>query len=104
MNIRNKVAVIGAGCSKFGEHYDMSAEDTIVTAAFEAYTDAKIDPSQIQAAWVGTLSSANAGNALADPLSYSISPLPGWRIIARPVWMHLGMRAWRLPPVCMTLY
>jgi acetyl-CoA C-acetyltransferase len=75
MNIRNKVAVIGAGCSKFGEHYDMSAEDTIVTAAFEAYADAKIDPSQIQAAWVGTLSSANAGNALADPLKLFNIPI-----------------------------
>jgi acetyl-CoA C-acetyltransferase len=75
MNIRNKVAVIGAGCSKFGEHYDMSAEDTIVTAALEAYADAKIDPSQIQAAWVGTLSSANAGNALADPLKLFNIPI-----------------------------
>lgn len=75
MNIRNKVAVIGAGCSKFGEHYDMSAEDTIVTAALEAYADAKVDPSQIQAAWVGTLSSANAGNALADPLKLFNIPI-----------------------------
>jgi acetyl-CoA C-acetyltransferase len=75
MNIRNKVAVIGAGCSKFGEHYDMSAEDTIVTAASEAYADAKVDPSQIQAAWVGTLSSANAGNALADPLKLFNIPI-----------------------------
>src|SRR5215471_5776404 len=75
MNIRDKVAVIGAGCSKFGEHYDMSAEDTIVTAAMEAYADAKIDPSQIQAAWVGTLSSAMAGNALADPLKLFNIPI-----------------------------
>jgi acetyl-CoA C-acetyltransferase len=75
MNIRDKVAVIGAGCSKFGEHYDMSAEDTIVTAALEAYADAKIDPNQIQAAWVGTLSSANAGNALADPLKLFNIPI-----------------------------
>jgi acetyl-CoA C-acetyltransferase len=75
MNIRDKVAVIGAGCSKFGENYDMSAEDMIVTAAFDAYTDAKIDPSQIQAAWVGTLGSANAGNALADPLKLFNIPI-----------------------------
>src|ERR1041384_6694792 len=75
MNIRDKVAVIGAGCSKFGENYDMSAEDMIVSAAFDAYTDAKIDPSQIQAAWVGTLSSANAGNALADPLKLFNIPI-----------------------------
>ena len=30
MNIRDKVSVIGAGCSKFGENYDMSAEDMVV--------------------------------------------------------------------------
>ena len=75
MNIKDKVAVIGAGCSKFGENYDMSAEDMVVTAAFEAYEDARIEPSQIQAAWVGTLSTANAGNALADPLKLFNIPI-----------------------------
>ncbi|NOT57695.1 MAG: acetyl-CoA acetyltransferase [Deltaproteobacteria bacterium] len=75
MNIRDKVAVIGAGCSKFGENYDQSAEDMIVMAAHDAYADAGIDPSQIQAAWVGTLSSANAGNALADPLKLFNIPI-----------------------------
>ncbi len=75
MNIRDKVSVIGAGCSKFGENYDMSAEDMVVTAALEAYADANIDPGQIQAAWVGTLSSGNAGNALADPLKLYNIPI-----------------------------
>ena len=75
MNIRDKVAVIGAGCCKFGENYHQSAEDMIVDAALEAYTDAGIDPSQIQAAWVGTLSSASAGNALADPLKLFNIPI-----------------------------
>jgi acetyl-CoA C-acetyltransferase len=75
MNIRDKVAVIGVGCSKFGENYDMSAEDMIVTAAMEAYADAKIEPRQIQAAWVGTLGSALAGNALADPLKLFNIPI-----------------------------
>lgn len=75
MNIRDKVAVIGVGCSKFGENYDMSAEDMIVAAASEAYADARVEPSQIQAAWVGTLSSAMAGNALADPLKLFNIPI-----------------------------
>jgi acetyl-CoA C-acetyltransferase len=47
----------------------------IVTAAMEAYADAKIEPSQIQAAWVGTLGSALAGNALADPLKLFNIPI-----------------------------
>ncbi len=68
MNIRDQVAVVGVGCSKFGEHYDRSAEDLVVDAAFEAYRDAGIEPSRIQAAWVGTLGSGFAGTALADPL------------------------------------
>jgi len=75
MNIRDKVAVIGAGCCKFGENYDLSTEDMVVAAASDAYADAKVEPSQIQAAWVGTLSSAMAGNALADPLKLFNIPI-----------------------------
>ena len=47
MNIRDRVAVVGVGCSKFGEHYDRSAEDLVVEAAFEAYRDAGIEPARI---------------------------------------------------------
>ncbi len=38
--LRNRVAVIGVGCTPFGELYDRSAEDLIYEAAFEAMTDA----------------------------------------------------------------
>src|SRR5262249_56716399 len=57
MSIRDAVAVVGVGCSKFGEHYDRSAEDLVVEAAFEAYADAGIEPARIEAASVGTLES-----------------------------------------------
>jgi acetyl-CoA C-acetyltransferase len=33
--IRNKVAIVGMGCTKFGEHWDRSAE-SLVLEAFEA--------------------------------------------------------------------
>ncbi len=68
MNIRDRVAIVGVGCSKFGEHYDRSAEDLVVDAAFEAYADAGIEPSRIEAAWVGTMESGFAGTVLADYL------------------------------------
>jgi acetyl-CoA C-acetyltransferase len=68
MNIRDKVAVVGVGCSKFAEHYDRSSEDLIVDAAAEALADAKIERGRIQAAWVGTIESGFAGTALADAL------------------------------------
>ncbi|MBI1814081.1 MAG: acetyl-CoA acetyltransferase [Deltaproteobacteria bacterium] len=75
MNIRDKVAVIGVGCCKFGENYHQSAEDMIVDAAVEAYRDANIEPNQIQAAWVGTIGSGTAGTALGDPLKLFNIPI-----------------------------
>ncbi len=75
MNIRDRVAVVGVGCSKFGEHYDRSLEDLVVDAAFDAYGDARIDPARIEAAWVGTLESGYSGTALADPLKLYDIPI-----------------------------
>jgi len=75
MNIRDKVAVIGVGCCKFGENYHQSSEDMVVDAALEAYADAGIEPDRIQAAWVGTIGSGTAGTALADPLKLFNIPI-----------------------------
>ena len=41
--IRDQVAVVGAGCCKFGENWDRSREDMIVDAVYEAYADAGIE-------------------------------------------------------------
>ena len=35
--IRDKVAVVGAGCCKFGENWDKDPQDMIVEAAYEAW-------------------------------------------------------------------
>ena len=52
--IRDKVAILGMGCSKFGEHWDKNAEDLIVEAYEECAADAGIETSQIDAAWLST--------------------------------------------------
>ena len=52
--IRDKVAVIGMGCSKFGERWDADAEDLMVEAFIEAISDAGIEKKQIDAAWLAT--------------------------------------------------
>jgi acetyl-CoA C-acetyltransferase len=75
MSIKDKIAVIGVGCSKFGENYNMSADDMIVEAVFEAYADAKIEPQEIQAAWVATLSSGISATTVADPLKLYNIPI-----------------------------
>ena len=52
--IRDKVAILGMGCSKFGERWDANAEDLIVEAYEEAIADAGIETGQIGAAWFAT--------------------------------------------------
>jgi acetyl-CoA C-acetyltransferase len=53
-SIKDKVAIVGMGCTKFGENWDKSVDDLIIDAAYEAYRDAGIEQKDIQAAWFGT--------------------------------------------------
>ena len=52
--IKDKVAILGMGCSQFGERWEAGAEELIVEAFAEAMADAGIDQSQIDAAWFST--------------------------------------------------
>jgi acetyl-CoA C-acetyltransferase len=52
--IRDKVAILGMGCSKFGERWDKEADDLMVEAFEEALKDAGIGKNEIQAAWLAT--------------------------------------------------
>jgi len=51
--IRDKVAIIGMGCTKFGELWDKGAEDLMVDAFQECLEDAGMEKKDIQAAWFG---------------------------------------------------
>jgi acetyl-CoA C-acetyltransferase len=79
--LRDKVAIVGVGSTAFGEHFDKGYADLIVDAAYEAFEDATISPSQIQAAWLGTCFpdsggyQGNAGASLADALSLYDAPI-----------------------------
>lgn len=52
--IKDKVAILGMGCSRFGERWDASPEDLMVEAYNEAMGDAGIAPEQLDAAWYST--------------------------------------------------
>ena len=52
--IRDKVVILGMGCTRFGERWDVGAEELMVEAYREAIADAGIDKKEIQAAWFGT--------------------------------------------------
>jgi len=64
-SIKDKVAIVGAGCSKFGERWDTGIEGLIKEAALEACEDAGVELKDIQAIWVGTFrgSQQNPGAA-----------------------------------------
>ena len=73
--IKDRVAIIGMGCTKFGERWDASAADLMVEASYEAFADAGIEPKDIQAAWLGTVSSFRTGQPLAEALKLDYIPI-----------------------------
>jgi acetyl-CoA C-acetyltransferase len=73
--IRDKVAIVGMGCTRFGELWNKSVEDLIVEASYEAFEDAGIDPKDIQAAWLGTVQSGLTALSLSAPLKLQYIPV-----------------------------
>jgi acetyl-CoA C-acetyltransferase len=70
--IRDKVAIIGMGCSRFGERWDVGAEELMVEAFQECLADAKLEKKEIQAAWLGTcMDEVNVGKS-GLPLSMTL--------------------------------
>src|SRR5512139_4020551 len=70
--IRDKVAIIGMGCTRFGERWDMGAEDLMVEAFTECVKDAGIDRDEIQAAWLATCYEEISVGKSALPLSMNL--------------------------------
>jgi len=75
-SIKDKVAIVGMGCTRFGELWDMDIVDLIVDAAYEAFEDAGVGPKDIQAAWVGyaDINSATTAGVLCEALQLQYIP------------------------------
>ncbi|MBW1711610.1 MAG: acetyl-CoA acetyltransferase [Deltaproteobacteria bacterium] len=70
--IKNKVAILGMGCTRFGERWEASAEDLMVEAFVECLADAGIDKKDIQAAYLGShFDEVNVGKS-SLPLSVTL--------------------------------
>ena len=53
--IKDKVAIIGMGCTRFGERWDVGAEELMVEAFTECIQETRESiVRDIQAAWLGT--------------------------------------------------
>jgi len=75
--IRDKVAITGVGCCRFGENWDQSPSDMIVDAAYEAYADAGIDEpqKQIDAVFTGSIYSNKGPHECSDALKLFGKPV-----------------------------
>ena len=73
--IRDRVAIVGMGCTQFGERWDKSVGDLLVDAATEAVASAHIDIKDVDAYWFGTLFSGNSGLTLSRPLKIDYKPV-----------------------------
>lgn len=70
--IKDKVAIIGMGCTKFGERWDVGAEELMVEAFMECIADAGLEKNDIEAAWLGTcMDEVNIGKT-AMPLATTL--------------------------------
>jgi acetyl-CoA C-acetyltransferase len=51
--IKDKVVILGMGCSRFGERWDVGSDQLMLEAFRECLIDAGIERHQIGAAWLG---------------------------------------------------
>ena len=80
--IKDKVAIIGMGCTEFGERWDCGTEHLAAEAFSEALNDAGIEKDQIEAVWSGSaLDAINVGNsAIPTAMALRLEGIPITRV------------------------
>jgi len=73
--IKDQVAIIGMGCTRFAEHWDKGLDDLIIDGTSEAFRSAGVDKDRVDAYWLGTAQSGMSGITLARPLGLKGKPV-----------------------------
>jgi len=73
--IRDKVAIVGMGCTRFAEHFDRSTDDLLLEACGDAFASAGVTADGVDAFWLGTAQSGMSGMVLAKPLRLEGKPV-----------------------------
>ena len=73
--IRDRVAIVGMGCTPFGELWDKSADDLLTDATMACVNSAGIALEDVDAFWLGTLGSGQSGITLSKPLKIDYKPV-----------------------------
>jgi acetyl-CoA C-acetyltransferase len=74
-SIKDRVAIVGMGCTQFGELWGKGVSDLIVDAVSEAVADAGIEIKDIQAVWSGTLFSGTGGRTVSEAMRLQYIPV-----------------------------
>src|SRR5438094_4744703 len=73
--IRDRVAIVGMGCTPFGEHWDKGVNDLLVDSTKDALASAGIALADADPFWLGTLYPAQSGLTLSRPLKIDYKPV-----------------------------
>ena len=73
--IKDRVAIVGMGCTPFGEHWNKGTDDLLIDAAEDTFESAGVTKDDIDAYWLGTAMSGMSGMALARPLQLHDKPV-----------------------------
>ncbi|MHB8693649.1 MAG: acetyl-CoA acetyltransferase [Solirubrobacteraceae bacterium] len=74
--IRDRVAIVGMGCTNFGEHWGRSADDLLIDATQECFASTPaITSADVDAYWLGTMSSGQSGLVLSKALRLDYKPV-----------------------------
>ena len=74
-NTSTKVAIVGMGCTRFGDHWDKSADDLIIDAVKELSDTSGVLASNVDAFWLGTAVTGQSGLVLSKPLKLLNKPI-----------------------------
>ena len=73
--IKDKVAIVGMACTKFGEHWGLGVDELVLQAAEGAFDSAGVTREDIDAYWLGTAQSGMSGLLVSRPLRVSDKPV-----------------------------
>ena len=74
--IADRVAIVGMGCTPFGEHWSKSAEDLLIDAVGECLASVPgVSQDDVDAYWLGTLGSGQSGLTLSRALATGYKPV-----------------------------
>jgi acetyl-CoA C-acetyltransferase len=73
--IRDRVAIVGMGCTRFAEHWDKGVDELLLSATGDAFAEAGVSAADVDAFWIGTAQSGMSGMTLSKPLRLRGKPV-----------------------------